>query len=193
MDLRNNIEQKKFLTVFGSPLTSMCFYFTLQSGFIIIAIYDILSGIGNIISLIFGIMLIAKADFIAILDIFLVLSPLARIAALPFALIGVRGMAKMNLVDILKYSRFKIIELFALGVLNIGEVILIDSFSLQPDPNFFLDISLILIFRSISGYFVKVIWSVSIKNKDEKDDRLSLLKGRQDIDLQELKTRQNLD
>ena len=162
MDIQNQVENEKFLMVFGSPFKSMCSLITLKSGIIIIGVLDIIMGILNFIGVIGLVILMInyRVDYI--------LSPIdlslgcVGVIPVPFALIGIRGINRISPGDISLYSKFKIVEMFVLIILTLVETI---AKCLVEREDLVISLVFWMIIRIIAGCLVKVVWSTDIRLK----------------------------
>jgi hypothetical protein len=162
MDIQSEVENEKFLTVFGSPYKSMCNLFTLKSGVIVIGIFDVIIGVINFIALVMEIIFLTHSlNYIPLYPQILI--SLTEVISLVFGLIGIRGMTRINLDDITLYRKFKVIELFVLLTLDIIKTI--SEGLLIEDYNLPLIIFFNIVFRVICGAIVKVVWSADVRLK----------------------------
>lgn len=159
MEFRNEVEREMFLGVFGSPFKSMCKLITLKSGVIIIGIYDICIGV---ICFIFAVI-----EFLAIINgivyatLFLnLLRHIFSIAAIPFALIGIKGVNSINIQSVSLYSKYKIIEFLLFFLIDLSTSI---SRGLDSNENIAINIIFTLMFKVLAGAFAKVVWSAYIR------------------------------
>ena len=161
MDIQSEVENERFLILFGAPYKSMCKLVTLKSGVIIIAIYDLIVGVLAFIEAIMYLIAFFRYGWMNFFY-FMHLSMLSiRIVAIPFAMIGIRGMTKIVPDDISKYSRFKIFELIALTVFYTMENVYI----YMDTSDLVLIVILVLAIQVLAGGFVKVVWSADTRMK----------------------------
>lgn len=112
MDFQNEAEKHRFLFYFGPPFKSICNFMTLKTGVILTAAFDIIISLYGFIELISLIFISTSDEKALALYYFKSLLVILDIIALPFALLGLKGINKLSQGSISIYSQFKIIEFF---------------------------------------------------------------------------------
>jgi hypothetical protein len=156
MDIINEVENEKFLGVFGKPFKGVFNCMTLKSGVVAIAILDAFMGLIGLINLILSVndFDAKKHQFSYYSSIFIYL---IDVISLYFVRLGIKGMLRNLPEDISMYTRYKIIEFFVLLVLDIINDLL------SVSKNAILGWIGFLIIKFITGAMVKVVWSADVR------------------------------
>jgi hypothetical protein len=162
MDIQSEVESHKFLMIFGPPLRSLCKFMTLKTGVILIAALDIFIGIIQLIFAVVFIVKISSDSDIELNQYFNSLSTILDLIAIPFALLGLKGINKVSQSEISIYSRFKIIEFGLILFMKFIAMVTNNDYDL---PSFILLYVIYVIYRLMPLYLVKVVWSADIRLK----------------------------
>lgn len=160
MDIQDALENEKFLIVFGSPMKTVCNKLTLRSGVLIISALDIMISV-------FYFILIATCfatgffglGFIPLVIIQLIFIINNFVSGF-FGCVGLRACLNLNPSLMHTYSRYKIVELFTLGVLKMFIFVIYTAFFIGIQNPAFHVVSF-LCFSTIiaSGMLAKIVWS----------------------------------
>ncbi|OMJ65389.1 hypothetical protein SteCoe_38315 [Stentor coeruleus] len=160
MDIQSEVENERFLIVCGGPYKGVCRLLTLKAGVVILAIADIVSGVAAFIIMAITLVQISVGNYFDFQALMFIFRLLIDVIAMPFAIIGLRGMNKISPGDISIYSKYKIIELFLIGLVGIIRII-----SESADEEIIIGITFLIIGRIIAAMIIKVIWSADIRLK----------------------------
>jgi hypothetical protein len=159
MDITNEVENKKFLGVFGRPFMQICYILTLKSGVIIVAAIDIflaVVGLMALISFLFEMSYYTRI-FISLVDI----------ACAPLAIFGIIGITKIDPEYVAMYTRYKIVELFVVTLLLYTEAI---ENNVRGTSGIIVLMILASIKRIIAGFLVKIVWSADVRLRYNQTD-----------------------
>ena len=123
MDLSIQTENQNFLLICGPPYKGVCKLMTLKSAVIILGTFDVAIGVIGFIRIIMDIIFLSRNTRNLYLIPHIFISAI-RALCIFFALIGIRGMTRMNLNDISLYKKFKIFEFFSILFLTIAYLII---------------------------------------------------------------------
>ena len=123
MDLSIQTENQNFLLICGPPYKGVCKLMTLKSAVIILGTFDVAIGVIGFIRFIMDIIFLSRNTRNLYLIPHIFISAI-RALCIFFALIGIRGMTRMNLNDISLYKKFKIFEFFSILFLTIAYLII---------------------------------------------------------------------
>ena len=162
---RSDVENQKYLKVFGGPFRSFCLLFSLKIGVIYIAIFDILVGIT---SLILGLDYLLKVFTLEDENLSLIIKfcqSLTTIIGIPFAILGLRGIIQVNPSDLYKYSKFKTVEFFIMLFLSVTRIIIHELHQMTRTLNNFLTFINELFGPFALFLMVKTVWSAYVRVK----------------------------
>ena len=165
MDLQSDSEKKKFLCFFGPAYRSFCMITTLKNGVILIALFDILTGILRLIDTISNMIIYSKAYDFSVRFYFQSFNSLWLTLSLPFAIDGIKKISSPTLRDVSLYKNFKIFELFLIIVYN-TTFIITDSLIEGKQDSVLAIIGAYLLFYIIVGAIAKTVWSADIRLKN---------------------------
>ncbi|OMJ87065.1 hypothetical protein SteCoe_11308 [Stentor coeruleus] len=183
MDIQDALENEKFLIVFGSPMKTICNKLSLRSGVLIISSLDIMISVFSFILIItcfatgfygFGFLPLIIIQAILLINNFI---------SGFFGFIGLQACLKLNPSFMHTYSRYKIIELFTLGVLKMFILVVYTAIFIGVRNPAFHVISF-LCFSAIiaSGMLAKIVWSAE---KRMANNQLELFRSGEERNISE--------
>jgi hypothetical protein len=165
MDIQSEVENERFLIVCGPPYKGVCKLMTLKAGVVFLAIADIVCGTAAFIISVVNIIKIFTSNYFIFQTFLVLFRMLIDVFAIPFAVIGMRGMNKISPGDISIYNKYKIFELFLISLVNF--VMTINDSISERISNEEIAIRIIfwLLGRIIAAIIIKVVWSADIRLK----------------------------
>jgi hypothetical protein len=164
-----DVENEKFLKVLGSPFKSFCMVFSLKIGVVYIAIFDVLIGIINLLAGSHYLWKIFIWEEESVALSLKVLQCLTTLTAIPFALVGCRGIIQSYPPDLKKYSNFKKIEFFIMTFLSLVRIIIHEIHNMILTFKNFMTFINELLGPFVLLLMVKTVWSAYIRLKCGQD------------------------
>jgi hypothetical protein len=165
MDNSHNVEQERFLKYLGKPFKSFCMIFSLRFGVTFIAAFDILIGIISFIAGLIHFIELFVWD-IGLVSIYIkFINCLATLVAVPFAVLGIKGIYSSELKNVRVYSNYKIFEFFLIAGILIIKLMYDERKEEFESIINFLAFLLLILERLILLMLVKVVWSAYIRLK----------------------------
>jgi hypothetical protein len=187
MDLRSEVESHQFLWYFGKPFKEMCCnLFSLKTGVTIIAIIDIVVGVLRIFDLVSLIGAMSAFYIPTAFAIFVILWDSITIGTFVFAVVGLRGLSKLNPDNVRKYSLYKHLELLAVATI-FGLVCILFCDEIFDDcfsPGVFIVWALHVL---VDAYATKIVWSADIRLR--YNESVLVMHGQQVVQLMQQQAR----
>jgi hypothetical protein len=178
-DLRTFNSYDKFMQICCRPSKGICCKtFTLKFGLILTGVLDIVLGVMRLLDLL---VIIQEHIYYmsTVVTVFIVLNDIASIVAIPFAVLGMRGINLQNLTRVHIYSIYKQVEAIALFVFTFIFYFFVIC------PNFDCDLVLFFIIwciRSAYNFYLSyIVWSADVRLSNNED--LLVLHGEQVVQL----------
>lgn len=165
MDIQSEVENERFLIICGAPYKGVCKLMTLKAGVVFLAIADIVFGTAAFIISVVNLIQIFSSNYFVFQTFLRLFRLFINIFAIPFAIVGMRGMNKISPGDISIYNKYKIFELFLISLVTFVMTIT-DSIS-EKESNEEISIGILfwLIGRIIAGIIIKIVWSADVRLK----------------------------